>query len=89
LLLTFARTPRERVAINWPQEVGGLLMDECLSLEQRRSLLKKMISESLQKKLLVEMNIKEQFEELKRLEMSLEKMRATQENGSLASSRPV
>lgn len=55
-------------------------MSEQLTLEERHRLLKEVLLENLEKKRFIEMNISEQFEGLKKLEISLEKTRASREN---------
>ena len=54
-------------------------MSKQLLLDEKCLLLQKVLGESLRKKRFVEMRIRRQLEELKRLEISLEKMRATQQ----------
>jgi len=51
-------------------------MEDKTSLEGKHRWLKKALAESLQKKQLLEISISEQFEELKKLETSLEKIHA-------------
>jgi len=48
-------------------------MDALLRLEEKHDLLKNGLAESLQKKRVLELQISQQFEELKKLEISLEK----------------
>jgi hypothetical protein len=48
-------------------------MDALLRLEEKHDLLKNGLAESLQKKHVLELQISQQFEELKKLEISLEK----------------
>ena len=55
-------------------------MSEQLTLEERHRLLKEVLRENLERKRFIEMNIGEQFEGLKKLEILLEKMRASREN---------
>ena len=52
-------------------------MSERLTLEEKHRLLKEMLLENLEKKRFIEMNISEQFEGLRKLEISLEKMWAS------------
>lgn len=54
-------------------------MNQEYLLELKRRFLKKTLNESLLKKHYVEMNISEQFEQLKKLEVTLEKIRATRD----------
>jgi hypothetical protein len=51
-------------------------MKRQLLLEEKHDLLKNGLDENLQKKHALELKINQQFEELKRLEMSIEKYRA-------------
>jgi predicted protein tyrosine phosphatase len=48
-----------------------------LDLQEKYRLLKEALDESLKKKRLIEVNIGEQFEALKKLEISLEKKQAS------------
>jgi hypothetical protein len=54
-------------------------VSELSALEERHRLMKEVLSENLKKKLFIEINIGEQFEELKKLEIALEKIRAKEE----------
>ena len=54
-------------------------MSQLLILEERCRLVKEVLSENLKAKLSVEVEIGKLFEELKRLEVALEKMRAAGE----------
>jgi hypothetical protein len=58
-------------------------VSKLLSLEEKHRLLKEMLRENMEKKHYVEVNIREQLEELKKLEISLEKMRTTQQRAEL------
>ena len=64
-------------------------MSEQLILEERHRLMKEVLSENLKKKLLFEINIGEQFEELKKLEIALEKIRAAEEGQTKCSGSVV
>ncbi len=55
-------------------------MNKAIFLKHRHHLLERMLQESLQRRTLVEVSIREQMDELKRLETSLEKMQATCES---------
>ena len=48
-------------------------MNRRLLLEEKHSMLKNELGENLQKKLALELEISKQFEQLKRMEMSMEK----------------
>lgn len=54
-------------------------MSEQLTLEERHRLLKEVLRENSERKRFIEMNVGEQFEGFKKLEISLEKMRASRE----------
>jgi hypothetical protein len=54
-------------------------MDALLRLEEKHDLLKNGLTESLQKKHVLELQISQQFEELKKLEISLEKFERGQQ----------
>jgi len=51
-------------------------MNQEYVLEQKRRFLKRTLNESLLKKYYVEINISEQFDQLKKVEVTLEKIRA-------------
>jgi len=51
--------------------------------------MKEVLSENLKKKLLFEINVGEQFEELKKLEIALEKIRAAEESQTKGSGSVV
>jgi len=70
LLWTLARTQEEEVMLTG-KEVEDV--NTQLLLEDRHVLLKSELDEKLQKKHALELEISKQFEELKRLETSLEK----------------
>jgi hypothetical protein len=70
LLWTLARTQEEEVM---PTEKRWEDVNTQLLLEDRHVLLKSELDEKLQKKHDLELEISKQFEELKRLETSLEK----------------
>lgn len=55
-------------------------MGEMLSLEEQRASLRKMLLRDLVKKRSVEMKIRKQLDELKRVEVCLEKMRVSDEH---------
>jgi len=66
--------------INWlikPISNGEYLMSKLFLLEEKHRLLKKALHTNLKKKYSIEMNIRKQYEELKKLEIALEKIRAT------------
>lgn len=50
-------------------------MDSQSLLEEKRRMLKEVLDENLHKKHLIELSIMDEFEQLKKLEISLEKMR--------------
>jgi hypothetical protein len=52
-------------------------MNPQLLLEEKRAVLKNELSENLQKKHILELKINEQFEQLKRMEISLERRART------------
>ena len=55
-------------------------MGELVSLEKEQRLLREVIRENLEKRDSVEISIRRELEELKKLEISLEKMRATEKD---------
>jgi hypothetical protein len=65
------RILEEEVSVN--SKKGGKDMNTQLLLQERHVLLKSELDEKLQKKHALELEISMQFEELKRLEISLEK----------------
>jgi hypothetical protein len=61
-------------------------MSDKLTLEEEHRLLKELLRESLEKKRSMELRIGTQFAELKKMEISLEKMRITRRGGDCSSS---
>ena len=55
-------------------------MNEKLSLEEERRVLKKKLGENMNRKHLMEVMINKQFEKLKKLEISLEKIRSSSDD---------
>jgi hypothetical protein len=54
-------------------------MDACLPLKKKQELLKNRLNKNLQKKHVLELRINQQFEKLKKVEISLEKHGCTAE----------
>jgi hypothetical protein len=61
-------------------------MSDRLMLEEKHRLLKELLRESLEKKRIMELRIGTQFAELKKMEISLERMRITRRGGDCSSS---
>jgi hypothetical protein len=62
-------------------------MDACLPLKKEHELLKNRLNKNLQKKHLLELRINQQFDKLKKVEISLEKYAYTVEGRDRPSAR--